>query len=100
MVVYDDFAAYVRSAADNEAKILRIDAIITALEDSALNAAGKQSFEEYQLDDGQSRIRATYRSAKDIADAIFDFEQLRQIYINRVNPRVFRMVDLHSHTKH
>ena len=96
IVYYDSFVSYVKSAADLKAKIARIDTIITALEDSALESAANQNFEEYQLDDGQSRIRTNYRSTEDIFKSINGFEKLRQQYINRLLGRQTRLVDLHS----
>lgn len=92
-VVYDSAAIYIDSATDLQAKIARMDAIIAALETSALTAAGTANFSEYSLNDGQTIIKTTYRTIEDVQRGILGFERIRQMYINRINGRVFRMVD-------
>lgn len=97
-VIFDSAAIYVDTATTNRAKIVKIDAIISALEDAALKSAGKANLTEYSLDDGQIKIRTMYRSTAEIMKAINDFEKIKQMYINRINGRVFRMVDSKNFT--
>lgn len=79
---------YVDSASSLEAKIARIDTIITALEDQFINsAAGNSDLEYYTLDDGQTKITTAYRDVRLIPQAISRFETLRTMYINRLNGR-------------
>lgn len=92
-VYYDSADIYISSATTLREKITRIDAIITALEDTALVAAGKGDVTEYSLDDGQTKIRTVYRDAASIAVAIANFEQIKQRYVNRLNGRHIRLVD-------
>lgn len=92
-VYFDSADIYVDSAADNRAKIVRIDAIITALETSALKAAAKNAIQEYTLNDGQTTIRTAYRNTDEILNSIAAFERLKQMYVNRLNGRMMRLVD-------
>lgn len=92
-VWYDSAGIYIQSATTLEAKIVKIEAIITALEDIALTAAGTGNIDEYSLDDGQTKIKSTYRNTTEILEAIMGFERVRQMYVNRFNNRMFRLVD-------
>jgi hypothetical protein len=92
-VIYDSASIYIQSATTLKEKIIRIDAIITALEDTALKAASTDDVMEYSLDDGQTKIRTVYRSAESVLNAIQAFEKMKQMYINRLNGRIVRLVD-------
>jgi len=92
-VEYDSADIFVQSKPTLKGKIAAIDAIITALETSALKSAATGNLDEYWLDDGQTRIKTIYRSVDDVADGIVAFMKIRQIYVNRLNGRVVRMVD-------
>lgn len=92
-VTYDSADIFIQSATTLEAKIAKIDAIITALEDVALTAAGNDNISEYELNDGQVKIKTAYRGAAAVLKSIMDFEKIRQMYVNRLNGRVVRMVD-------
>lgn len=93
MVEYDSAYIYIDSASDLRSKITRMDAIIEALEDAALKGAATGHLTEYSLDDGQTKIKTAYRSVNEIFNAINAFSRLRQLYINRSNGRVMRLVD-------
>lgn len=84
---------YVASASSLQAKITRIDSIITALEVMAVDAAATGNFEEYSLDDGQTKIRTVYRNMTDVEAAIEGFTKLKNKYINQLNGRGARLVD-------
>ena len=92
MVVYDSTSIFIQSATTLTAKIVRIDAIILLLEDTALKAAGGDDVEEYSLDDGQTKIKKVFRGSASILKAIYDYEKLRIMYANRLNGRVSRLV--------
>lgn len=77
-------------------KIEKIDAIISALEDTALQSAANDNIDEYWLDDGQSKIKTSYKGTDQIFKSIIAFERMRQIYVNRLNGFVVRMVDSRS----
>lgn len=93
MIVYNSAAIYIDSAADLREKITRIDAVIDALETTALVAAEKNSITEYSLDDGQVKIKTVYRNSTEVANSIDAFERIKQRYINQLNGRTFRLVD-------
>ena len=93
MVYYESEQFYIESANSLRARITRIDAIITALETTALRAAATGDLTEYSLDDGQTKIRTVYSTVESIIKAIKGFEQLRQMYIQRLTGRVVRLVD-------
>jgi len=54
--------------------------------------------EEYTLDDGQSKISTKYRDIASVIKAIGDYEKLRQMYINRINGRIVRLIPANSIT--
>lgn len=93
MVVFDSSAIYIDCASTLVEKIARINAVITALETTALKAAETGNFNEYWLDDGQTKIKTVYRNPADIERSITAFEKIRQRYINQLNGRVVRLVD-------
>jgi hypothetical protein len=96
MSYYSDPCHYIDDCTSLKDKIARIDSVIVALEDAALKSAGKQSIDEYWMDDGQTKVKAIYRSTEDIANAILDFERVRQMYINRLNTRVITLKDKYT----
>jgi len=92
MVIYDSAYIYIDSATSLKDKICKIDAIITALMATALASATTDNFTEYVLDDGQTKIRATYKGTDAIFRSINVLERTKQIYINQLNGRVIRLV--------
>ncbi|KKN55740.1 hypothetical protein LCGC14_0579500 [marine sediment metagenome] len=93
MITYDSSDIFIQSATTLKAKIVRIDAIMVALEDTMLKAAGTANFDEYLLDDGQVRIKTIYRTTEDVIKSIKSLEAVRQMYVNRLNGRHIRLVD-------
>lgn len=92
-VYYDSAQAYIDTATTLRERIDRLSAIITALETSALKAAGTGNMSEYSLDDGQTKIRTVYRNAEEVANAITAFERIRQMWWARLSGRHTRLVD-------
>lgn len=93
MTTFDSAAIYIDSCTTIRAKITAIDAIIAALLTTAAKAAAKDNILEYNLDDGQTKIRSAYRSTAEVFQSINNFERLKQLYVNQLNGRVFRLVD-------
>jgi len=93
MVVYNAASDYIRTGTNNKAKIDKIEEVITALELLMLSSADKDNIQEYELHDGQTRIRTEYRGVKSIMDAIMSLEKLKMYYINRTVGRQVRLVD-------
>jgi hypothetical protein len=98
MVYYDSASKYIDCASDLRDKITRIETIISALEDTALKAAANDNITEYSLNDGQTIIRTVYKGADAVLNSIMAFEKIRQMYINRLNGRVMRLVDSKNFT--
>lgn len=96
MAIFDSAQIYIDSATSNAAKIVRIDAIIDALFTVALKAATNENITEYSLDDGQTKIKTAYRGVAQIQQSIQNFESIKQMYVNRLNGRVVRLVDRKS----
>ena len=93
MAIYLSSAIYIQSQTTMVAKLDAIDAIINALMLSAATAATKDGIEEYWLNDGQTQIKEKYRSTEAIMKSIEAFERLRQMYLNRLNGRMVRLMD-------
>ncbi len=93
MITYDNFGLYIIKDRDLRSRICNIDKVIDALIVSAANSAGTANFSEYDLDNGQSKVKTVYRSPKDVSDAIMAFEKIKQMFINQLNGRTFRMID-------
>jgi len=92
MSTFQSESLFVDSRTDMESKIDAIDLIIAALLTLAASSAGKDDVREYMLDDGQTKIRTEFRGMTSILRAIEDYEKLRQVYFNRLNGRVMRLV--------
>lgn len=90
MCEYESFTAYINSAEYIKDKLNRVEAVINALYDAATEAADPERavFDEYWLDDGQSKIKAMHRSPEDIFKAIHNYEKIKQMYMNRIQGRV------------
>jgi hypothetical protein len=96
MVEYDSAAIYIQSATSIKDKINKIDTVISALMDAALKAASNEDITEYSLDNGQTKIKCIYRGSDSALQAIKGFEQIKNMYINQLNGRSFRLVDAKS----
>lgn len=93
MVIYDSSYKYVDSATTVQEKIVKIDAIITALEATALKSAANDDISEYSLDDGQTKIKTAYKGTESVLKSIESFIKLKEYYVNKLNGRVIRLVD-------
>lgn len=69
-------------------KIRAYDLLIEGMETAYLEAITSGHLEEYQMDDGQMKVRAKYRNPQELNSALKGLEQLRQRYVNRLNGRV------------
>lgn len=93
MVTFDSASIYIESCSTLRDKITAIDNIIATLELKALDVAANSDLTEYTLNDGQTQIKCTYRSAESITASINAFEAIKQRYVNRLNGRMVRLVD-------
>jgi hypothetical protein len=88
---------YVIDSTSLKARFDRITAIITALENQQLLIVGNCDALSYSLDDGQTRITTTYRSADQISLAITAYEKIRnRILAELTGTRIVRLADAGS----
>lgn len=92
-MIYDSAGIYIESGSTLLEKIQRIDQVISALLALMVDNVSSAQYKEYQLDDGQTKIRSVYNSPADIQTSINAMEKLKQMYVNRLNGRVFRLRD-------
>ena len=79
---------YIQSATSLSDRLTRITAIIEALELRVIDdAASTANIEEYEINDGQTKIRTVYTSVESIWKAIESFEKLKQKLLNQLNGR-------------
>lgn len=75
----------------------RICTIITALENAQIAGVSNSDVVSYTLDDGQTRINTTYRSAEDIQKAIDGYEKIKERIANQLTgTRIVRLADAKS----
>ena len=79
---------YIESSASLKEKIARYDIIIAALCAQSTIAAAGSDISEYEINDGQVKIKTIYRSVTAISDAILKFEALRGRALNKLNGAV------------
>lgn len=90
MATYCSETVYVYSVTDLEARLTRIDTVITALEQAMIDSGASSSgISGYSLDDGQTKINTTYRDVGAIAESISKWELIRERIINKLNGRQF-----------
>jgi len=78
---------YIQSATSLKDRADKIELIIAGLLDQQIAAVGNALTEEYQIDDGQVKIKTVYKSADAIAKAINDYERILQQLLNKLNGR-------------
>jgi hypothetical protein len=93
MPYFPSFRLYIEDADDLCDKITRVETAINALIDLLATSALEDDVKEYRLDDGQTTIRVAKRSVAEIERSINGLERVKQIYVNRLNGRVTRLVD-------
>lgn len=73
-------------------KIATYDILIESMEKALLEGTLSGHLIQYELDDGQMKVRAQYRNVNDMAKALSGLEKIRQMYVNRYNGRGVRLV--------
>ena len=92
------FDQYILSKPKGLERIQAIEDIIDVMLIRMAEVAAGQNvpIDEYQLDDGQMKIRTSYRSPEDVAKAIEGFERTKQVFVNQYNGRVSYLRDSRS----
>jgi hypothetical protein len=93
MIVYSKASEYIASCTTVRARIAAIEAIQEALLITGLKAAENGDISQYSLNDGQTIIQTTYRTAGDIQKSYMSFETMKQLLINQLRGRMIRLVD-------
>lgn len=73
-------------------KIATYDLLIESMEKSILTATVSGHLIQYEMDDGQMKVRAQYRNVDDMTSAMMGLIRIRQMYINQANGRGRRLV--------
>lgn len=84
---------YYRTGDTIKEKIKKIDEILDAMLESGLEAALKADVEEYQLNDGQTIIKAIHRNPDQLFNAITSLNKIRNMYSQKVDGHVTRVID-------
>jgi hypothetical protein len=92
-VQYLDLDVNFESCTSLRAKITKIDTIIDALLVTALKSVNAGNRVEYMVDDGQSKQRVVYSTTESVTNAIKQYENIRQMYVNKLRGGVYRNVD-------
>jgi hypothetical protein len=92
-VIFCKLDANLESCTSIKAKIVKIDAIIAVLYETALKSVAKGDTVEYSLDDGQVKINKTFASTESVINAIKGYESIRTMLSNKLVPRVVRLMD-------
>lgn len=75
--VYEKESQLLATCKTAKDKVARYNQIITALENILIDGGSNLDVGEYSLDDGQTKIRRTFRGPNEIFDAIEKFERLK-----------------------
>lgn len=86
MVYYDTSAMYFNSATSIQERIVRLEAILLALETSVLIAVESAYIQEYTLNDGMTTIKCNYRDTNQVIASMTAIENL----INRLRMQLNR----------
>jgi hypothetical protein len=96
-VIYESTEKFIESCTNLKDRINRIQLVIAALDNMMITAATTGNYDEYSLDDGQTKIRTKYRDINAIANSIDKFDLiLQKLYArlnNNKNGRMIRLVD-------
>lgn len=94
---YTKFSDYlIKERKTNEERLKAIDELIEMTIIKQLDAVtnNDSSISEYQFEDGQVKIRTSYRSSSDFKNALNNLESIKQLYLNRLKGRVITLVDV------
>ena len=93
MIVYDSAEIFLDKTGDDPLQAINdCDLIIKALRKAMITAAVRCGISEYDLDDGQTKIKQAYRNPQEIARSINAFIAIKQFYLNEINGNVIRLV--------
>lgn len=79
---------YIENGTDLYSRIVNINNLINALELKLLESIDSAIYDEYEMHDGQMRVKTKFRSIADVQKGLDSLEMLKQRYVNRYNGRV------------
>lgn len=85
---YMTIPQYVECKSKLIGKVATYDILIEGMETAILEATTSGHISEYEMDDGQMKVRTRYRSINDMQNALNGLIKMRQYYINKYNGRV------------
>lgn len=74
-------------------KIAQLDILIESLYASAIKLAGQADRVEYEIDDGQTKMKFKFADPDAVGKSIERYEKLRQMLQNRLLKPGFRLMD-------
>ena len=99
ILLFDSIKVFLESKVTLRERILAIDSLIDKMILSIADGIDNANISEYQLDDGQVKIKTAYRSPSEVQSGIKSLEQMKQLYINRLNGRGFCLRDEKSYLR-
>lgn len=96
MAEFDTFGHYILDANNIQDKIKRIETSIEKLYDMLILSAANMDLMETSLDDGQTKIKSIYRSAKEITNTIDSLDKIHTRLINKLNGRKYVLKDINN----
>jgi len=90
---YSSFHQYMGTCKSVKDRIAAIESIISSLYAAAAQAAEGEAITQYSLNDGQTIISSTPKSAKGVADSITAWEVLLNREKQKLTGRITRLVD-------
>ena len=87
-IEYMTIPQYIECRSQLIGKLATYDLLIEGMEKAILEATLSGVYAEYELDDGQMKVRSRYRSVDQMVAGLKGLRGIRQDYINRYNGRV------------
>ena len=89
---YMTIEQYVECKSELIGKIATYDLLIKNMESAILKGAVSGHLIQYEMDDGQMKVRAQYRNIDDMTKAMTGLIRIREMYRNQANGRRIRLV--------
>jgi len=87
---------YLESKSSTLERIKAIEALIDSMVLKMADVVGGSdaTINEYWMDDGQMKVKTSYRGVKDVEAGIQALEKMKQRYVNKYNGRGFVLRDV------
>jgi len=81
------------TCANIQARIDKINLLITSLLDTAMKSVSRGDKIEYSIDTGQSKERVVFSSLESVTKAIENYERIKQMYQGQLHGNSFTNID-------